>query len=484
MRSTLRSASGRGEQVHDMQKVLLRPGAAAGSASPAGAAGSASSGSSSSSTTPTAAAATANRGPRKLLSEWSLELSADEVAPLLSESNDFTVVGVIGAQGVGKSTVMAMLAGARWSPSAASTDDAVLLHDPPFAPQSEDAILSAAHQTCGVDLFVTPDRLLLLDTQPLISPSILLKLAEREGALPNDVQSYENLHELHSLRLAMFIMSVCHVVICVHGVEVDVANFRMLRLAQTLRHRIPDLSVLALASPAAVAAATTAAADPIGSIDDHASLSLAGVEYHPRLAFLFNRMGDTTFEPRRRQALRTMVTKLFAQRHERFDVCIDADAGGSGSGNGGLHPNLTAPPIVLTIPDGEDESACHLNASHFGFYAEAEHARDELLALRRVPFAKPLSERDWLRGAQRMWEIIRRSGNVSDYNKSMQKVRARWAERARLPDLAATPHGLVCIACCGYAVAAHTCLFPRCCPPSITTISQSYDATRSSHAET
>ena len=55
----------------------------------------------------------------------------------------------------------------------------------------------------GVDLLVTAERLLLLDTQPLLSPSVMLDLVRRDSPLPADVQSHENLMELHSLRLQL-----------------------------------------------------------------------------------------------------------------------------------------------------------------------------------------------------------------------------------------------------------------------------------------
>ena len=38
------------------------------------------------------------------------------------------------------------------------------------------------------------------------------------------------------------------------------------------------------------------------------------------------------------------------------------------------------------------------------------------------PFAKPLTEREWLRGVSRMWDLIRRSATVADYNRALQKL--------------------------------------------------------------
>eukprot|EP00962_Isochrysis_galbana_P051124 scaffold22458_cov124-Isochrysis_galbana.AAC.1 len=112
-----------------------------------------------------------------------LKLATDELRALLSESSDFTVIGVLGRQGVGKSTIMSLLAGwesgglaspdggwhgAVCTPAAEHGPSAALLADapssPPFATGSLAARLRAEHATSGVDVIVTPERLILLDT--------------------------------------------------------------------------------------------------------------------------------------------------------------------------------------------------------------------------------------------------------------------------------------------------------------------------------
>jgi hypothetical protein len=59
--------------------------------------------------------------------------------------------------------------------------------------------------------------------------------------------------------------------------------------------------------------------------------------------------------------------------------------------------------------------------------------RDDLLLRCHVaPFAKPISEREWLRGATRMWELVRKSSNVADYNRTLQKLHYyQWATTTR-----------------------------------------------------
>ena len=154
---------------------------------------------------PPSAAAKSAPAPRsttlKLLNA-NFDLIVEELQQQLSDATDFTVVGVLGQQGVGKSTVMSLLAGASWD------DDG--LREPPFPPQGVEVVLGAAHQTVGVDVMLTPERLLLLDTQPLLSPSVLLEMQRQQPPLPAEAQTYENLLELFSLRLSMLMLSVCH----------------------------------------------------------------------------------------------------------------------------------------------------------------------------------------------------------------------------------------------------------------------------------
>jgi protein SMG9 len=140
----------------------------------------------------------------KLLSSQ-LDLAMDELRAMLNDSSDFTVVGVLGRQGVGKSTIMSLLAcwesgsppAAEACRAAASSSDAP--SGPPFAAQSLEARLRAEHATCGVDVVVTPERMILLDTcgGPISTPPLHIApphIAHAPCAAPHS--------HLSSLRLA------------------------------------------------------------------------------------------------------------------------------------------------------------------------------------------------------------------------------------------------------------------------------------------
>ena len=52
------------------------------------------------------------------------------------------------------------------------------------------------HQTMGVDLFVTGERVMLLDAQPVLSSSVMDHLLSHEKSLPPDMTSAEICNEI------------------------------------------------------------------------------------------------------------------------------------------------------------------------------------------------------------------------------------------------------------------------------------------------
>ena len=131
-----------------------------------------------------------------------MKLRPEALGKLLSDSNhDFTVIGTLGMQGTGKSSVLSLLGTREMSllsetrrntPSnqyvssvEAATEAALQCRSEEmqarrraecFEVQTLDTLLSASHQTVGLDVCVTADRLILVDCQPLLSASVILSL--------------------------------------------------------------------------------------------------------------------------------------------------------------------------------------------------------------------------------------------------------------------------------------------------------------------
>ncbi|GAQ89077.1 putative SMG9 [Klebsormidium nitens] len=168
------------------------------------------------------------------------EHTGEKVNQFLSESNvDYQVIGVLGAPGVGKSTILNALYGL------ASDHPSIVAGrtPPPFAVQSEEARMLARHSSSGVEMRATAERLVLLDSQPVFSPSVLTDITRPDGSssvtpFPGDPPAAELALEAMALQQAVFLLSVCHVIIVVsEGLE-DRRLWELLHAAQLLRDRI------------------------------------------------------------------------------------------------------------------------------------------------------------------------------------------------------------------------------------------------------
>lgn len=152
----------------------------------------------------------------------------DGLVDYLSDQSDFLVVGVVGKRGTGKSTLMSLLAGSKFEEHKL------------FRTAGKDLKESAQHKTTGIQAFVTPERTILLDVQPLLSSSVLDKAINMDKKhFANDFKYYENYTEMQSIELACFILSVCDVVLVTEDWFVDP---NLLRILQTAEMLIPNMS--------------------------------------------------------------------------------------------------------------------------------------------------------------------------------------------------------------------------------------------------
>ncbi|KAJ0080044.1 hypothetical protein Patl1_23844 [Pistacia atlantica] len=131
-----------------------------------------------------------------LLSD-SWDFHIDRFLPFLTENTDFTVVGIIGPPGVGKSTIMNELYGFDGS------SPGML---PPFTILSEDTRAMARHCTSGIEPRISAERLILLDTQPVLASSVLAEMMRPDGSstvpvLGGESLSAELAHELMNIQV-------------------------------------------------------------------------------------------------------------------------------------------------------------------------------------------------------------------------------------------------------------------------------------------
>lgn len=163
-------------------------------------------------------------------------------------NTDFAVIGVLGAQGVGKSTLLNLLASER-----ASDYD---YYQHMFAPEADACIFSTRHgssqkshlhqyqhqhqrhyqhqppnsskqvlnpRTENLQFFITRERFVLLDTAPMLA-----------GTTPKEADHLD----LQTLGTTMHLLSVCHVVLLALD-ELSLEQLRLLHAALRLRPRAP-----------------------------------------------------------------------------------------------------------------------------------------------------------------------------------------------------------------------------------------------------
>lgn len=97
-------------------------------------------------------------------------------------------------------------------------EDAHLEDSNVFKIQSLEDIENCANATQGIDIYVSPDRVIFLDCQPFLSVAVLDDLVESENKRTNLVSEFiplENSGEIQGLQYTAFLMSVCHILLVV-----------------------------------------------------------------------------------------------------------------------------------------------------------------------------------------------------------------------------------------------------------------------------
>lgn len=64
-----------------------------------------------------------------------------------------------------------------------------------------------------------------------------------------------------------------------------------------------------------------------------------------------------------------------------------------------------------------DES---IRLQHESYTSMLRQFRDQVLSMPRRPYARPITERDWLRNAARIWDLIKKSPVIADYGRTLQ----------------------------------------------------------------
>ncbi|KAG8381659.1 hypothetical protein BUALT_Bualt06G0144500 [Buddleja alternifolia] len=307
-------------------------------------------------------------GSLNLLSDsWDFQI--DRFLPFLTDNTEFTVVGVIGPPGVGKSTILNEIYGF-------DSSSAGML--PPFGVESEETRAMARHLTVGIEPRITSERIILLDTQPVFSPSILAEMIRPDGSSTVSVISGESL----SAELAHEMMSM----------QVDL-----------LKHGIPDPSSVTLSHPQS---------SPMSSDKENINKPLeSGDEYIAAPIFVHTRLRDRDITPRNFVQMKKAVAQCFSSssfiRSESENAPKDTHS--SGRAFEAHYESDNNPKLFLVPCKGKDDSS----RPQYESYAS-------VLSMTAPSFTRTISERDWLKNSAKIWELIKNSSIIADYCRTLQ----------------------------------------------------------------
>ncbi|XP_059062121.1 nonsense-mediated mRNA decay factor SMG9 [Achroia grisella] len=370
--------------------------------------------------------------PIKLLDE-NMEFNSAALEFLHDSSTNYLVVGIIGTQGVGKSTILNLIAQSTQSQNvciqkfhalAVSNQDTYQSNVTSLEGQVRDLDLSVhndvqktdncfkfkmqdiehiergVHCTKGIDMYITNDRVILLDCQALWSPSLI-----EENTNPVTSRS-ANVVIVDCLQIASYLMAICHVLIAVQDWFTDYNFIRYIQAAEMLK---PSLS----------------ASNTVSS--QEGSESTADGECHPHLLLLHNRCQLEDFT---NEALKTMQD-VYRQAFQRSNLQLnsgmymysDTNSHGLDVDNvcKGYSVDTCGTPINLfLLPElYADYDNIDIYRGHPPFEQLAKRLRWMILGVNRhqITNVPNLSERGWFHYCNKAWETIRKCTFFMEYER-------------------------------------------------------------------
>ena len=322
--------------------------------------------------------------PLKLLDNSLSDRFSDTLRQCLSENADFLVVGVMGPQSTGKSSLL----------NAISNLDAQKL--PLFKTQTFELQMLGEHCSNGVTAYVCPDsRIILVDSQPIMSASVLdrnMAFEKKSQGMQPEFGSSENTAEIQSLQVMGFLMSVCHVLLLVQDWFVDAHVAKSVLTAEMLRPTSPAYAAVG--------------ADGEEQI----------VEYFPDLVFVHNKAELEDFTAKRVVEMQDFYQTVFKSSQLRTRSGINLSVAMPA-----LSADLSSLNLFL-VPDQEaEESKASSFKSSLSYEDFSRNLRRAVLSARRRPIStiKGMTERSWLTFANKSWGSIKNSSLYQEYSRLM-----------------------------------------------------------------
>lgn len=303
----------------------------------------------------------------------------DSLLAYLTDNPDFLVIGIVGAQGAGKSTLLNGLC--RGRPT--STTNL-------FRVQGFEKQMLSEHCTTGINAWISPERVIYLDCQPLLSASVLDRTIQIDKKHSAEFTTPENTMEMHSLQHLAFFYNICHHLILIQDWFTDHNVLRLLQTAEMLKPSSPAKT----------------------SENDEGSNQI--VEHFPILSFVQNKAQMNDFSPHEEKKMRDFYEQVFKDSQ--------------------LHPSQPYLEILGEKKDSQTSVNLYLlpdfdlerptNGGNRPFLPEITYKsgvdamRRDILSQSRKPLTVvKQTEKTWFQFAKDSWENIKNSSFFLEYSR-------------------------------------------------------------------
>lgn len=274
----------------------------------------------------------------------------------------------------------------------------------------------------------TDERILLIDTEPVLSLSVADELAQSDAPLPPNCGSHDQLAELRGHQLALWLLSVCDVVIVPQDWAIDFGLLRFLLICNKLLPVVISEHLAATAASEAAKAATPTVDGASSSSIESDALRAASKNSKPKVVHstvptvemlpLFNRASGDYEELEPQQYYTKAVAAFF--RYTPDHRYTNSAAGSSGPITAG------AARKSLFLPNRQD-GAHRIDAWNNAIKKLIQTTCGVQRAQARRPAlttgtSTHLSEREWWHRAKRVWNDVCSSRILADYVGSLYSV--------------------------------------------------------------
>jgi len=318
---------------------------------------------------------------------------------LMLDQSDFAVVGIVGLQGCGKSTLLSLLAGNMHQ-------DAYRNYF--FYPQTKETKEEGLYQTLGVDMFVTSERMIILDSQPLLSAAVMDCHLRYERKFPSEYSSLQNYIEMQSMQILTFMLSVCNIVLVADDFFLDINFLKFIQDAEMLKP-----------SPQPPPSSETTS-----SKDD-------GNEFYPTVIFLHNKATKEDFKPQTYNTMQHTLHQVFSQSklkirgninmlNKAHGDAIIQDVSGAETNDKVTSVNLLMLPLMEFYKSEPDclQTTLPEYRGYPSFNTLLNFYRAQVLSAPRAALThNNLTEKTWYHFAARMWESVKKSSLLAEYNR-------------------------------------------------------------------